>query len=261
MRWPASLQPSPVLRRVLPGLLAAIAAAELFAYAGYGSVERRMAADTLQLADRVREEDVPLRRTARDAAAASDRPVGEPDLTAFLKAVNAAATRAGVEVTRLAPRTDQTGLLDIELSARFPELLRFVAEAERLQGVFYGLQLRQPDAPTEPGTDRLAISFALEMPRHHDPDFRGTAPVTLDAAAHDPFAPPSAVDQREDRSAKHRLTGVTRVGSVLMATIDGRDYLEGDHLDDTVVATIREDGVVLAAGPLRYRLRFASGPG
>jgi hypothetical protein len=58
----------------------------------------------------------------------------------------------------------------------------------------------------------------------------------------------------------HQLTGITRIGDELMATIDGRDYREGDVLGDAAIVAIRDDAVQLASGAVRYWLRFGTKP-
>jgi len=267
MRWLALPGPLPPgLRRLLPALLALAASAELFAYGGYGAVNRRIAANALSLTERLRDENAPLRRWLHEvnaAPAAPDSADQDPDATIFLKQVDSAAARAGVQVTHLVPRPKQDALLDIELAASFPAFLRFAREAERLQGTFRGLQVRQPDSAAGATANRLAIGFTLEMPRRPArPAQRADAvPAAIAGALRDPFSTAAAAGASTDLSARHHLTGITRLGKAFMATIDGRDYQEGDQLGNMVVTAIRGGEVRLSAGSLRYYLRFAAEPG
>lgn len=250
----------PGLRRLLPPLLVLAVMAELFAYAGLGAADRATAARALALADQVRNEDLPLTRWLHELNAGVAQ-VGVTQVgtghslqtTDFLNQVGAAVVRAGVRVARLAPRPGEPKLLDVELIGAFPDFLRFAASMEKSQGKLRALQMRQ--AESAPG--RLAVSFLLKAPSQAgaaapDPDDAKAAGL----AVHNPFAPASGANA--GNSPQHRLTGITRLGTRWMATIDGRDYQEGDPLVDAVVARIYPDEVLLTAGPVQRHLGFAA---
>jgi hypothetical protein len=255
------------LRRLLPALLALAASAELFAYAGYGAADRAAAAQALALADRLRDDDAPLSRWLHELNAAAARPGAAvpADGTEFLRALDGAATQAGARITRLAPRLGDPALLDVEMAAGFADFVRFAAAMERLGGTFRGVQVRRADASPDgagAGAGHLVVAFALEAPQHPAPAPRGTGAgqdaASASATLPDPFAPPVAV--AGVTIPQHHLTGITRLGTGRVATIDGRDYGEGDALGDATIATIRDDAVQLASGGVRYWLRFAAWP-
>ena len=249
----------PAFRPMLPGMITLMVGAVLFGVLGPGGVDRRLAGETLAVANQLSDEDEALRRelhppAAATIATASGRPT---DPQAFLAQVIAAASGAGLRITRLAPRPREAGLLDVEATADFPELLRFVTEAELLHGVFHGLRVHAPPS----GDGPQGVAFELEAPP------RMTAPGSQAAEARaaaadprlgNPFAAPS---QAADAPELHRLTGITQVGDTLMATIDGRDYRKGDRIGDMVVAAVAADAVSLAAGTRLLQLRFAQTAG
>ncbi|MBV9785688.1 MAG: hypothetical protein JO264_17930 [Acidisphaera sp.] len=262
MRRPAFLRPLPPgLRRLLPALLVLAAAAELFAYAGYGAVSRRIAADTLALSARVQDEEAPLRRWLRELnVVPAPEAARDLDGRAFLNQVDEAATASGVRITRLTPHPHQESVLDVELAASFPQFLRFATELELLHGAFHGLQIRPADDAGK-ASDRHVVSFTLEMPPHSVPlgsRAEAARAVAADPGLRNPFSPAAAPgDGGGDLSQRHHLTGITRIGAAVMATIDGRDYKVGDVLDNMKVTEVGENSVQLAAGSRRYTLHFA----
>ena len=252
----AAMAPSAGLRRLAPGLLALALGAELFVYLGPAAVDRRTAASTAALADRLEREGEPVRRRLNEMRATSSQEAArDADPRSFLKRMNEAASRHGARITRLAPRPHEAGLLDIEMVASFPALLRFATEVELLHGTFHGLRIR----PAESGEAGQSVAFTLEIPRR-PPVAEAQAARWRVAAAdpllHDPFA--AGGEAGADLSQRYRLTAVTRIGRTAMATIDGRDYVAGDQLDGMSVVTVGAAEVSLAAGEQRYRLHFAA---
>ena len=243
--WFAAL-PAP-LRRLLPALLAVVLAAELFAYEGLGATTRRIAADTEALAARLRSEDAALRQGLH-AAPAPGSPQG-----ALLKQVEALAARTGMRITRLMPHAHDPRLLDVALVAGFADFLRFVSGAELLHAQLQDLQISQPDSAGA-GASPLVISFSLQLPASMRPDRAASAPPAVASPAlHDPFATGA---NEADLSEQRHLTGITRLDDGSMATIDGRDYREGDRLGDMTVTAIGKNVVRLSAGVHRYSLHF-----
>ena len=245
--------------RLLLSLAAVAVAALAFMQFGLGGTERLVAADTIALAERIREDAAALRRRRIAEPAPQPAPAAQ-DPTALLRQAQTAAARAGARILRLNPRPREDGALELELSAPFPALLRLVAELELLGAVPRGLQLGAPDAgeiSSDAGA-RRAASLVLEPPRRGA--VSGPAGDSMLAAAggsrlRDPFAPLPAARPR-DLSSRHRLTGLTVTAGGGLATIDGADYEKGDLLGDMTVVSIDEDGVLLASGEDRFRIRF-----
>lgn len=263
MRWPAFATLGPGSRRLLPGLLVLAAAAELFAYGGYGAAERRISAETRTLAARLQDEDAPLRsRLHALAAAPAQDETHDAGAHSSLEQVDEAATRSGVRITRLAPSPQQPTVLQVELAASFPQFLRFAADLELLHGSLHGLQIRAPDDTATTG-DRRVISFVLEMPAYPVRVGRRAATTPADVTnplLRDPFLPEAVGSAGTDLSQRYRLTGITRIGASFMATIDERDYQVGDRLGDMTVTAIDANAVQLTAGSRHYTLRFAAAP-
>jgi hypothetical protein len=253
----------PRLRQLLPALLALAVAAEIFAYAGYGAVRRTVAGHTVALADRIRTDDGPLRRRLHELTSAQGQDGAErgSDATAFLRQVNAAAGRTGVQLVRLVPHPKEQGLLEVELIASFPEFLRFAADMEILNSAFSGLQINPLDNAGSSAA-RRALTFMLEVPRRPARTGKYVDAVRAAVAAaglRNVFTTDKGVgDGLRDLSAKYHLTGVTLIGSTAVATIDGRDYELGDKLQDMTVTAITEGLVTLAAGQQRYVIHFSA---
>lgn len=243
----------PAVRRLAPSLLALVLAAEFFAYAGTGSVDRDRAARTLALSTQLRAEDAPLsawlhelNATAPVVAAADQRSAA----AGFLREVEAAVAATGVRIGRLTPRPGGAGLFDVELTADYSRMFRFIAALEGARGQVRGLELKI-GAAAQGGSAELAASFLLAIPAHAEPV--PAEPGQTEAPARDPFlAAPAAPRPR------HVLTGITMLEEGRMATVDGRDYRVGDRLGDAMIAAIEEDGVMLETGGKAFRLGFAT---
>ena len=250
--------------RLLLACGAVAVAALAFAYFGLGGAERLVAADTLVVVEQVRDEAAALRRRRTDAMPRPPAAPGPGDQAALVRQVQAVAARAGAQFIRLNPRPREDGALDLELAAPFPALLRFVAELELLGAVPRDLQLRPAEA-TEGSPDaraRRTVTLVLDPPRRDPVSGPGGDAMLLAAGMgrlRDPFAPLVATRPR-DLSAQHRLTGLTAAAGGGLATIDGTDYEAGDALGGMTVISMDENGVLLAAGPERYLIRFPDPP-
>lgn len=255
-RAAAVLPASPRWRRLVPALVTLAASLELFASMGYGAVDRAVAVQVEAMAERVRADQGSLRRWLRDpdgpSGPARTAPLQRTDL---LRLVDAVAGQSGARILRLTPRPGTPNTLDVEMSAGLSGFAQFAAAMEARRGRLQKVQVRRPDAPGPRGGD-LLISFVLEAPRLAVPQKVLQLGAGRDAS--DPFAP-LAASAASSRIA-HRLTAVTRIGDELIATIDGRDYHEGDALGGARILAVKDDAVQLASGPVRYWLRLGAKP-
>ncbi|MBV9736200.1 MAG: hypothetical protein JO209_09850 [Acidisphaera sp.] len=257
---------SPGLRRLLPGLLALGVAAELSAWWSYGALDRRIAAQTAGLVERIHAEDEALRgRLHALNVTPAPGSVATVEPTAFLRQIDAVAGRTGVQVLRVVPRPNTAGVLDVALAASFPQFLRFAAAMEMQSAALHGLQIAPPEGAA-PGSERRAIGFTLDLPRR--PALAGrhadaVLATVADPSLRDPFTSgntPAADTAGTDLSAKYHLTGITEFGDGYMATIDGRDYREGDRLDGMSIDAVGRHSVALSGGGQHYTLGLAGKP-
>ena len=233
----------------------------IFASWGYSSADEGAGEAARQLADALRTAEQPIRLALR-AGSAGDATAREPNGRSVLAGLDAAASRAGVQVTRLTPRPTEPGVVNVELLAGYGPLSRFVAESEALGGVVRGLQVRAPDSAD--AQNRQVATFAIEM-TGHPLRVAGTADAgdlpDATLAMLSPFQMKQAAVAEHDLSTRYRLTGMTRIGTELMATIDGRDYVLGDEIDGMRVSQISEEDVHLSGPGCACSIRFRSRDG
>ena len=255
MTAPALRRAIDVPPRLLLSLGALVVAALVLLQFGLGGAERLIVADTFALAERLRDDAAALRR--QRVADPLQAPAPPRDATSLLRQVQAAAGRADAQLVRLNPRPREDGALDLEVSAPFPALLRLIAELELLGAVPRSLQLSAAEGSMTAGA-RRAVTLVVEPPRRGAVSGPGGDAMLAAAGGsrlRDPFAPLPAARPR-DLSARYRLTGLTATAGRGLATIDGADYETGDVLGDMTVVSIDEEGVLLAAGEERFRIRF-----
>ncbi len=237
---------SPAQRRLAPAVLAAVAAAGLFGYAGLGAADRAATGQALALSARLAADDD---RLSARMHASNAKPLEAAHGVAgaeALQRMDQAAAEAGVRITRVTPHTPDAKLMSVEVTGEFAGIFRFTAIMEQRHASLGSMQL-VPSA----ATGRLAASFTLDMPAHPAASMAAAGPVAIA----DPFAQGAPAD---GGPALHRLTGITRSGAARVATIDGRDYGEGDRMGNMTIGAIGDEDVTLAAGSLRYRLQFAA---
>ena len=228
---------------------------------GYGDGNRRAGDAARQLADELHLAAQPMRLALRAGASGGGnaaREAGEPSVLAGL---DAAASRSGVQVTRLTPRPGDVRTVTVELLATYGALTRFIAESEALGGVVRGLQIHAPEGPD--AQNRQVAAFAIEMTGHALRP-AGTAQASdlpdASSATLNPFEVKRAVLAEQDLSARYHLTGMTRIGTELMATISGRDYVLGDEIDGMRVSQISEGDIHLVGPGCGCTIRFRSSP-
>ena len=243
---------------VVATILVALAVAGMIALGAWqlGPVraERIVAAKALAMSEVLQSDQAGVRRRTRALAVPAAVEVA-PDLTGFSRQLHESAGRNGVQVVRLTPRPREPEVLEIELISSFPAFLRFSADLELRSAILREPKLARPGV-VEVGSDRLAISLLVEVPRRHAiAGAHGMSVVVaaLDARMRDPFAAPTGV--LKDLSTMHRLTGVT-LAKINSATIEGADYEPGDAFGDMTVTSVGEDEVFLSKGKDRFVIRF-----
>ncbi len=250
--WPHTLP----ARRLYPALAALAVAAELLAYTVCLHPDRVRAAQAAAVTAELRAGQAALltRLRALDGTVPrSDTPVERMDL---LRQADIAAAQTGARVVRISPLPGSPTALDVELEAAFPALAQFVGQMEARRAVVQRLVVR-PAASGTAVDPRLTATFTLDGRAEGG----GLADPAASSAAlmrtpTDPFAP--AVSPA-DIAAQHQLTGITAVGSDVTATIDGRDYRQGEAVGGATVLAINDDAVELGQGNKRYWLRFRPG--
>ncbi len=242
----------PLVALALFGLTACLSV-----YWAYTGPRGEVGAKALRVADELRDAARVLRVTSRDSQSAN-RPNGEPALAArsFLADLDKAASLAGVQVTRLTPRQSEPGTFNVELLSAYGPLLRFMAASESLGGIVKGLQIRPSDDPDKATLQTAAFSMALGNRRGASPlETVASSRADPNVEAMHPFQAPQLVTAL-DVSAQYHLTGITRIGTERMATIEGRDYFAGDQLDGMRVEQVYDTEIRLTAPGRSFVIRF-----
>ena len=223
---------------------------------GWGGTDRRAGDAARELAEAVRSAAQPIRLALRNGLPETAAPA-EANARSLLAGLDKAATRAGVQVTRVTPRPAEPGVVNVELLAEYGQTVRFIADCEALGSTIRNLQIGAP-AGTAPQA-RQVVTFSLEAGARPlrqaglaGPDDVPTAELT---ALH-PFQSSQTDRGEQDLSDRYHLTGITRIGAELMATIDGRDYETGDPLGEMVIVRISEAEVHLSGPGGGASIRF-----
>ena len=245
-------------RRLLLALAVFAAALEFFVYFGLGGARRDTAEAILALAQMVKDEDAPLARRLHKLNAAHAAEGEAPaDPNWFLKHIDAAAGRTGVQLSRVVPRLKKEGTVDVEIVSRYGDFVRFVADIESLGATLADLQISASEGPRAEVQHATFVLESPKQPRRRPPgetfDYKPERnPFAAFAAA--PAQGPTEIDRN------YKLTGITRLPDGYMATIDGRDYQRGDTFQRWTVEAIDETSVVFSAGTERSILRMKGMP-
>ncbi len=249
-----------LFKPVLVGSLAVlIGCAQYFTYAAYVQ-PRAKAAQNLQALTDILQLDRQKRANIRPS---EDRGVTVPDLLSRIQEIAAQnrVTLTGVEPVPAGPEQFKLGMI-----AHYEGLLGFLAGFETLRVSITGFDISR--AMDNPGSLVVSLNFshtqiAGPISDRHIKEFEAKL---RSIALLDPFDPAAgnirmvADADTDDLTWTYHLTSISLVGNTKYATIDGRDYNVGDHLQGLVVGAIGNDNVTLLSrenGKERERvLRF-----
>lgn len=184
---------------------------------------------------------------------------GIKSLPSFLKHINRISQDTKVIIRELVPsttsRSGTRGALKFKLSITTDYLtfLRFAAQLESLNVGINDLQVRPYDPTKDPVEHAIAFSITPRDDAKPVPSQRITTIQEKVAAKNkrNPFQR-FAYNKSEPKPSPwidltwiHRLSGIGRIGGERIATVDSRDYMVGDKLNDMFVTEIRNDRVML----------------
>ena len=230
---------------LIGGLAMLAASAQFFVYAAYVAPRAEAAHDLQSLADILQsEQQRPPLQPARNSG------VTIPEL---LTRVQEIAAQSDVTVTGAQPSPTDPEQFKLNLAARYPDLLQFLAKFETLQVAVVGFDI----APAMQDPRSLVASLTFN---HTATAGQASAKAVKEfetrlgaVGLRDPFDPSASVIQKPrdpnatEFTGSYRLTSISQVGRSRYATIDGRDYSVGDHLQAFVVSAITSDQVTLTA--------------
>jgi hypothetical protein len=234
-----------LFKPVLIGSLALlVGSAQYFAYVAY--VEpRAKTAQNLQMLTDILQLDRQKRANIRPI---EDRGVTVPDLLSRIQEIAAQnlVTLTGVEPVPTGPEQFKLGLI-----ARYEGLLGFLARFETLRVSITGFDISH--AMDNPGSLVVSINFSHTQTAGpiSDQRIKEFEAKLRSIALRDPFDPAAgnirmvARADTDDLTWTYHLTSISLVGNTKSATIDGRDYNVGDHLQGLVVSAIGNDNVTL----------------
>ncbi|WP_439816524.1 hypothetical protein [Zavarzinia sp. CC-PAN008] len=249
----------PALRRRLTHLAIGGCVALALAQFGYAGLRGSQADQAVAEAARIRD-DVAARQRAADAQPDGPDAGTQSGAATFLSRIERTASAASARITRLAPRTQDAGMYDVEVVADHVSLVRFVVGVEASGALIHSLGTGRASADGDLTATHLVLSPGSGQPltgAHFQAlRVRAEGAGVRDVAAQ---AGQAATDRLPVLPGAHRLTAVSSVGSVRWATIDDADYRVGQSVADAQVLEIHPDAVVLSDGRRRMVLRLSRG--
>ena len=252
---------------VLIGLLVLLAASvQLFIYRAYVEPREDAAKQLQMLAQMLRLED------ANVPAPDADLPDGGTSVPILLNRVQELATASGVFVRSLSPTQAGSNQFQMDVSATFTSLVRFLARFEGLNVIVSGFEIVPPEignGETLNASLKFVRGPAQNSARlHHIDAFMSELRVPQ---IRDPFGlwtGPSIVSLEmsgNDLTWVHHLTSIFQIGAMRTATIDGEDYGVGEAIQGRIVSEIGDDSVTLLddsqEGGVPFVVRFRNMPG
>ena len=182
----------------------------------------------------------------------------------LLSKIQEAATERNVAIRSVTPSPADPQKITLSLHGDFRDLMVFLGRLETFQVVISAFDF----TPDEGG-----ISSSIEITHSGKPgaptsfaDYLA-AIVTYSAVRNpfeigDPVPLPNAGSDLGDISWTYHLTSISLYGAERVATIDGKDYRIGDHLNDMQISAIGSSSVSLTAPeqPLIQKLHFRRNP-
>ena len=221
-----------------------IGSAQFFTYAAYVGPRTKAAQDLRALTDILQVE----RQKRPNIRPAEDRGVTVTDL---LSRVQEIAAQNFVTLTDVEPVPTDPDQFKLDLVARYEGFLGFLARFETLRVSIAGFDISQ--SKNNPGSLAVSLNF-----RHTqiaspigDQRIKEFEAQLRSIALRDPFDPAAgnirmvADPNANDLTWTYHLTSISLIGNTKYATIDGRDYNVGDHLQGLVVSAIGTDNVTL----------------
>ena len=246
---------------VIASLALLVGSAQFFTYVSYVVPRAKAAQDLQALTDILQ-----LERKKKTAARVTDnRGVTVPDL---LSRVQEIAAQNAVTLTGVEPAPTDPEQFKLALVARYESFLEFLAHFETLQVSITGFDISR--AMDNPGSLAVSLNFShtptpSQVTNQHAKEYDARLRAI---ALRDPFDPAAgnirmvADANTDDLTWTYHLTSISQIGKTKYATIDGRDYNVGDHLQGLVVSAIGNDNVTLMGrenGKERQRfLKFRS---
>jgi hypothetical protein len=234
-----------LFKPVLIGSLALlVGSAQYFTYVAY--VEpRAKATQNLQALTDILQLDRQKRANIRPT---EDHGVTVPDLLSRIQEIAAQnlVTLTGVEPVPAGPEQFKLGLI-----AHYEGLLGFLSRFETLRVSITGFDISR--AVDNPGSLVASINFSHTQIAGpiSDKSIKQFETKLRSIPLRDPFDPAAgnirmaASADTDDLTWTYHLTSISLVGNTKCATIDGRDYNVGDHLQGLVVSAIGNDNVTL----------------
>jgi len=184
-------------------------------------------------------------------------------LPEFLRHINEIANATKVIVRELTPSREGGIKFNIRIITDYRTFLDFISKLEAHNVVIHNLQVRPYDARKNPPVH--AIEFSITPRRNAEPLATERIRLMMAAVAEpnqrNPFQrfaynKDQVVRQEVDLTWLFRLSGIGKVGNDRIATIDNRDYREGDKLEDMTISKIESDRVNLEKQQERNVDRF-----
>jgi hypothetical protein len=234
-----------LFKPVLIGSLALlVGSAQFFTYGAYVRPRTKAARDLQALTDILQLE----RQKKANIRPAEDRGVTVTDLLSRVQEIAAQnfVTLTGVEAVPADPEQFKLGLV-----ARYEGVLGFLARFETLRVSITGFDISR--AMDNPGSLIVSLNFRHTQSASPigDQRIKQFEAQLRSIALRDPFDPAAgnirmvANANTDDLTYTYHLTSISLIGNTKYATIDGRDYNVGDHLQGLVVSAIGNDNVTL----------------
>jgi hypothetical protein len=198
---------------------------------------------------------------AAEAVSAEASSATMPDLLARVQEL---ALSSGVSVASIEPQGSNTQFR-ITLDSSYAGLIRFMTRFEALQVAVAGFEMARPQ---DSHLLRTVVDFSHTST---PPTVRPRTIAEFEAKLRsetllDPFDPQAGAlafmldRDPNDLTWTFHLTSISEIGDRRYATIDGRDYEQGDRLDGREISSIGDDTVTLkepvTGGEKRLFLRF-----
>ena len=189
----------------------------------------------------------------------------------FLRHINSVANTSGVKIRKLTP--DETNKLryTLEIVEDYERFLKFASRLESLNVSIHDIAVHPYDLRGSPPRHAIAFSLTprdnakpLEAPRLDE--LKGEVAKTDKRNPFQRFTTGAGKGRAVpeiDLTWIYRMTGIGRVGQTRYATIDSKDYKEGDEMEGMTITKIDSEIVRLtkttATGTEKYQLKFRRG--
>ncbi|PCI40835.1 MAG: hypothetical protein COB46_05905 [Rhodospirillaceae bacterium] len=189
-------------------------------------------------------------------------------LPSVLSRLNNLAKQTEIIIHELTPDTEDQATFNIRLIESYAKLLKFLSLLESLDVSIHNIEIHPYDTSVSPPIH--AISFSV-TPKNDAARLQGDRILKLSQRVGQPnkrnpfqrFAASSIgkIEKVIDLSWVHKLSGIGRIGDQRYATIDSKDYQQGDEfrkgvivekIASSIVRLVKKD----ANGTVRYVLKF-----